>query len=591
MHRIILSLFIASLPLSSYAHDILVDKPPAVIFDSLTHPVVSEAGMVVAQESLAAEVGRDILAKGGNAVDAAVATGFALAVTHPQAGNLGGGGFMIVSLAGDEGWEHGETAGHVIAIDFREMAPAAASRDMFIDLDGNVDNDISWYSHKSAGVPGTVMGMLDALETYGTLDRKTVMAPAIKLASEGFEVSYSQSASFEEYRDTLANDPSSMGYFFKAEEAGYQAGDVLVQKDLAATLTRISEDGRAGFYSGETADLIVAEMTSGGGLINHVDLANYETVTRKPVSGMYKGYQIFSMPPPSSGGIHIVQMLNVLEGYDLKSDGHNSAAYLHKLIEVMRRAYADRSQHLGDPDFYNVPVKELTGPKYAKDLRDGIDLEKASRSSDIAPASDFPDESPATTHYSVMDMWGNAVSVTYTLNFSYGSGYSVNGAGFLLNNEMDDFSSKPGVPNYYGLIGAEANAIAPAKRPLSSMSPTIMRKNGQNVLVTGSIGGSTIITQTLQVILNVAEFDMNVQAAVQAPRMHHQWLPDLVFVEPGISVDTVKILQGMGHIMATNDDGSIKREINGRANSIAFDGTYFYGAADQRDPKGAAKGN
>ncbi len=586
MRRLFLTFSCSVLSCVAHAHDVPAEKPPAVTFDSRISPVVSEAGMVVAQDAIAAEVGRDILAQGGNAVDAAVATGFALAVTHPQAGNLGGGGFMMVSLYDENG------DGDVIAIDFREMAPASATRDMFLGEDGEVDRDVSWYSHQSAGVPGTVMGLLDALETYGTMDRKEVMAPAIRLADNGFPVSYSLSASFLEYKDTLANDPSSMDYFFKPDGELYVVGDVLKQKHLAGTLRRISSKGRVGFYGGKTADLIVAEMADGGGLITHNDLENYETVIREPVSGNYRGYEVYSMPPPSSGGIHIVQMLGVLEGYDLRSDGHNSAAYLHKLIEVMRRAYADRSKHLGDPDFYDVPVKELTGEAYAKKLREDIDLKKASRSSDIAPATHFADEQPATTHYSVMDKWGNAVSVTYTLNFSYGSGHSVDGAGFLLNNEMDDFSSKPGVPNYYGLIGAEANAIEPRKRPLSSMSPTIVRnKDGLNVLVTGSIGGSTIITQTLQVILNVVEFDMNVQAAVQAPRMHHQWLPDLVFVEPGINIDTVRILESMGHSISREDDGAVTRNINGRANSIAWDGLYFYGAADGRDPKGAAKGN
>jgi len=556
-------------------------KPPAVKFDSLSSPQVSENGMVSAQEAIAAGVGQEILRRGGNAVDAAVATGFALAVTHPQAGNLGGGGFMMVSKAD----------GEVIAIDFREMAPAAATRDMFLGTDGEVDTDLSWWSHKSAGVPGTVMGFLDALETYGTMTPRQVIGPSIRLAEQGFPVSYSQSASFAEYKKSLFKDPSTVEYFFKPGGAVVQPGDVLKQKDLAKTLRRIVKDGRDGFYKGKTADLIVAEIQEGGGLITHDDLKNYETIIRKPVSGTYRGHEVYSMPPPSSGGVHIVQMLGVLEGYDLKADGHNSAAYLHKLVEVMRRAYADRSKHLGDPDFYDVPVAALTGQNYADQTRNDIDMEKASRSSDIAPTSVFPDESPSTTHYSVMDRWGNAVAVTYTLNFSYGSGHSVDGAGFLLNNEMDDFSSKPGVPNSYGLIGGTANAIEPLKRPLSSMSPTIVRKNGRNILVTGSIGGSTIITQTLQVVLNVVEFDMNVQAAVQAPRMHHQWLPDLVYVEPGISIDTVRILEGMGHIIACNDDGTVTRNVNGRANSVGWDGLYFYGAADNRDPKGAAKGN
>ena len=556
-------------------------KPPAIKFDSLSHPAISENGMVAAQDAIAAAVGQEILRRGGNAVDAAVATGFALAVTHPQAGNLGGGGFMMVSLAD----------GEVIAIDFREMAPAKASRDMFLGQDGNVDTDVSWYSHKAAGVPGTVMGFLDALDTYGTMRPRQVIGPAIRLAERGFPVSYSLSTSFQEYKETLANDPSSMAYFFRPGGAAYQAGDLLKQKDLARTLRRIVDDGRSGFYEGRTADLIVSEMQEGGGLITHDDLKNYKSIIRKPISGTYRGHEVFSMPPPSSGGVHIVQMLGVLEGYELAKDGHNSAAYMHKLIEVMRRAYADRSKHLGDPDFYEVPVKALTGKNYAAQSRDSIDLDKASRSEDIAPTTTFPEESPATTHYSVMDKWGNAVAVTYTLNFSYGSGYSVDGAGFLLNNEMDDFSSKPGVPNSYGLIGGTANAIEPKKRPLSSMSPTIVRKNGKNLLATGSIGGSTIITQTLQVVLNMVEFDMNVQAAVQAPRLHHQWLPDLVYLEPGISVDTVTILENMGHIIARDEAGAVTRDVNGRANSVAWDGLYFYGAADGRDPKGAAKGH
>ncbi len=587
--RVITALFLTSIWFEgALAKEPIKTKPPAVHFDSIISPDISKNGMVAAQDAIAAVVGRDILRRGGNAVDAAVATGFALAVTHPQAGNIGGGGFMMISLSGRD---------DVIALDFREMAPAAASRDMFLGADGEVDNQLSWYSHKSAGVPGTVMGFLDALEAYGTMNRQQVIGPAIRLAERGFPVSYSLSASLENHRDELAVDESSMDYFFKAGGLNYEAGDELVQKDLARTLRRIMREGRDGFYKGKTADLIVSEVQAGGGLITHEDLGNYHSVTRKAVTGSYRGYEIASMPPPSSGGVHIVQMLNILSGYDLKADGHNSAAYIHKLIEVMRRAYADRSKHLGDPDFYEVPMSGLTAQTYADKLRKAIDLEKASQSIDIAPASSFVDESPSTTHYAVMDKDGNAVSVTYTLNFSYGSGYSVDGAGFLLNNEMDDFSSKPGSPNGYGLIGGEANKIEPRKRPLSSMSPTIVRKDGRNILATGSIGGSTIITQTLQVILNMVEFDMNVKAAVQAPRMHHQWLPDLVYVEPGISRDTVRILQSMGHKFLDADEssngsvgGNVPRGVVGRANSVAWDGTYFYGANDERDPKSGASG-
>ena len=591
--RVLLSLGLATglaLGLSSTvnAKEPVKSHPPAVKFDSRISPDISKNGMVASQDSIASAVGRDILQRGGNAVDAAVATGFALTVTHPQAGNIGGGGFMMISLTGQD---------KVIALDFREIAPAAATRDMFLGTDGEVDTDISWYSHKSAGVPGTVMGFLDALETYGTMTRRQVIGPAIRLAEQGSPISYSQSASFIENKTGLFVDPSTIEYFFKADQTAYRPGEILVQKDLAKTLRRIVKDGRDGFYKGKTADLIVAEMEAGGGLITHQDLENYHSVTREAVTGNFRGYEIASMPPPSSGGVHIIQMLNILSGFDLGADGHNSAAYIHKLIESMRRAYADRSKHLGDPDFFNVPLDGLMASSYANKLRNSIDLDSASRSVDIAPAANFVDESPSTTHYSVMDQYGNAVAVTYTLNFSYGSGYSVDGAGFLLNNEMDDFSSKPGVPNSYGLIGGTANKIEPRKRPLSSMSPTIVKKDGKNVLATGSIGGSTIITQTLQVILNMIEFDMNVKAAVQAPRIHHQWLPDLVYIEPGISPDTVKILQSMGHIFMEDETksgssigGGVPAGVEGRANSVATDGHYFYGANDERDPKSGVSG-
>lgn len=552
-----------------------------VAFDYAHHPVMSRGGIVSAQDKIAAEVGRDILAQGGNAVDAAVATGFALAVTHPQAGNLGGGGFMLVFDA--------ETQ-KTLAIDFREMAPAASTRDMYLNAQGEVDNQRAQYSHLSAGVPGTVMGLLEALENYGTMNRKQVLAPAIKLASSGFEVSFGLEHSLTVHTEELSQDPSSKKYFL-----GLEQGDVWKQKDLARTLKRISRSGADGFYKGQTADLIVAEMEQGGGLITHKDLASYETVTREPVSGEYKDFDIHAMSPPSSGGVHIVQMLNILSGYDLQSEGHNSAAYLHKLIEAMRRAYADRSKYLGDPDFFDVPVADLTNKDYGNRLREDIDLAKASRSSDILPGAELYPEPRNTTHYSVIDKDGNAVSVTYTLNFSYGSGYSVDGAGFLLNNEMDDFSAKPGTPNGYGLIGGEANKIEPRKRPLSSMTPLIVTHDGKAVLVTGSPGGSTIITSVLQVVLNVIEWDMNLAEATHRPRIHHQWLPDTVFVEPGISQDTLNNLTEMGHILARNEKGGFATTVLGRVNSVGEGtdgkgGSIFLGAADPRGPKSAAIG-
>ena len=545
------------------------------------HPIVGENGMVSSQEAIASDVGRDILANGGNAVDAAVATGFALAVTHPQAGNIGGGGFMMIALAGSD---------DVIALDYREMAPSGASRDMFLGEDGEVDNERAQYSHLSAGVPGSVMGMLDALETYGTMSRREVMAPAIKLAERGFDVSYGVSQSIKSSRKGLSKDPSSLAYFFKPDGSAYLNGDVLKQKDLARTLKLISKRGADGFYAGKTADLIVAEMQKGGGLITRDDLKNYKTVTRKAVRGNYRGHDIYSMPPPSSGGVHVIQMLNILEGYDLAAMGHNSADYIHMLTETMRRAYADRSKYLGDPDYFDVPVEALTDGDYAEHLRRTISLTRASKSSDIRPAASLPYESPQTTHYSVMDKHGNAVAATTTLNFSFGGGFTVDGAGFLLNNEMDDFSAKPGSPNGYGLIGGEANKIEPGKRPLSSMTPLIMKKDGKTEFVTGSPGGSTIITVVLQNVLNVIDFDMNAMEAVTAPRVHHQWLPDVVITEPGISDDTLNILEARGFNLPKDDAGAYTHTTLGRANAILYEDGFFYGAADLRSPTSGASG-
>ena len=546
-------------------------------YNAIHYPAIAEKGMVSAQDRIAAEVGRDILARGGNAIDAAVATGFALAVTHPEAGNLGGGGFMMVHLA--------ET-GEVIALDFREMAPAGATRDMYLGTDGEVDNRLAQYSRLSAGVPGTVMGLLDALEAYGTMTRREVMGPSIRLASKGFPMSYALAQGLEESRGQLSVDESSVDYFL-----GRKAGEKFTQPDLAQTLRRILKSGADGFYAGKTAELIVAEMQKGRGVITREDLANYKTVTREAVTGQYKGHKIYAMSPPSSGGVHIVQMLNILSGYDLKADGHNSAAYLHKLIEVMRRAYADRSKYLGDPDFVDVPVLALTAQGYADDLRESISPDLAAKSRDILPGAKLPYESVNTTHYSVIDKDGNAAAVTYTLNFSYGSGYSVDGAGFLLNNEMDDFSSKPGSPNGYGLIGGDANKIEPRKRPLSSMMPMIVKKDGQVILVTGSPGGSTIITSVMQMVLNVIEWDMNLAEAVHKPRIHHQWLPDLVVTEPGISIDTLKRLEAMGHNLPKDENGDYDRTILGRVNSVGQGQGVALGSADPRGPKSAAVGH
>lgn len=550
---------------------------PLVDLHATHHPEIADYGMVSAQEEIAAAVGRDILVRGGNAIDAAVATGFALAVTLPQAGNLGGGGFMLIHIAETD---------QVLAIDFRETAPKLASRDMYLDAAGEVDNDLAQYSRLSAGVPGTVMGLLEALDTYGTMTRSDVMTPAIRLAADGFPISHALAHSLASHYAELSVDDSSISYFL-----GRGAGDILRQPDLADTLRRIRASGTADFYNGRTSELIVAEMQNGRGVMTLEDLASYAVEIRAPIIGTYGDYEIFAMSPPSSGGVHIVQMLNILSGYDLQADGHNSAAYLHKLIESMRRAYADRSQYLGDPDFVEVPVEALTAPAYADRLRASISLDAASQSRDIRPGALVSPESPDTTHYSIIDRDGNAVAVTYTLNFSYGSGYSVDGAGFLLNNEMDDFSAKPGAPNGYGLIGGEANKIAPLKRPLSSMTPLIVTKDSEVVLVTGSPGGSTIITAVMQVALNVMEWRMNLADATARPRIHHQWLPDEVTVEPGISIDTLRLLEGMGHMFEKTETGAYQRTVIGRVNSVGTRAGQAIGAADPRAPDSAAFGH
>lgn len=547
-----------------------------ISYRSIFHPIEAENGMVAAQDRLAAEVGRDILKKGGNVVDAAVATGFALAVTHPQAGNIGGGGFMLIKLAGRE---------DVIAIDFREMAPAAATRDMFLNAAGEVDNQRARFSHLSAGVPGSVMGLTTALEKYGTMPLKDVMAPAIKLADNGFPVTDALVDALSEYSERFTRDPSSAGYFTR-NGAAFKQGDILAQKDLARTLKAIAKSGAKGFYEGAVADLIVAEMTANGGLITHEDLKAYRAVERNAVTGTYRGYEVVSMPPPSSGGVHLIEMLNVLEGYDLAAMGHNSADYLGLLVETMRRAYADRSAYLGDPDFFDVPVTALTSDSYAEKLRKQINPKRASKSADVAPGLGPVGESEQTTHYSVMDREGNAVAVTTTLNFTFGSSYSVNGAGFLLNNEMDDFSSKPGTPNGFGLLGGEANEIGPKKRPLSSMTPTIVIKDGKAVFATGTPGGSTIINIVLQNVLNILDFGMNPMQANASPKIHHQWQPDRITAEPGVSLDTIQIMEGRGFVFSRSEKGALQQRPMGRTNTVMLHDGTLLGAADPREPDG-----
>ena len=550
------------------------EQAPIIRYDARFNPVVAPNGMVAAQERRAAAAGAEMLAAGGNAVDAAVATGFALAVTLPQAGNLGGGGFMLIHLAEEN---------RTIAIDYREMAPAAAHRDLFLDSAGNVDRNLARFSLLSTGIPGTVAGLAHALETYGTMELEDVIQPAIDMAEDGIIMSYPIAQSLSQRGERLKRHPASARYFFKEDGSAYAGGDLWVQEDLAWTLKRIRRKGAADFYRGKVAERIVAEMEAGGGLITMADLAAYRPVEREAVRGRYDGYEIIAMPPPSSGGVHVIQMLNVLEGYDLRRLGHNSAAYLHLLVETMKRAYADRSEYLGDPDFYPVPVAALTDKGYAAEIRGAIDPGQATPSAEIAPAQDLRAEAPNTTHYSVVDAAGNMVSNTYTLNFSYGNGIAVTGAGFLLNNEMDDFSAKPGVPNAFGLVGGEANAIEAGKRPLSSMTPVIVLKDGKPWMATGSPGGSTIINAVLQMLLNVMEFDMNIAAATAAPRLHHQWLPDRVFIEPGISPDTVAALVALGHQFG-------RPRILGATQTVMAGPGVVYGATDPRRAGGGAEG-
>ncbi len=538
------------------------------------HPVFAVNGMVSTQEASATRIGVEVLEDGGNAVDAAVAVGFALAVTLPRAGNLGGGGFMMI---------HDADGGKTHALDYREMAPAAATRDMFLDENGNVDKKKSRFSRHAAGVPGTVAGLVLALDRFGTMSLERVIAPAIRLAEEGIEVSPDLAQSLEAREERLRSNPAAARIFFRPDGTPYREGDRLVQSDLAWSLRQIAAEGAQAFYRGAIAERIVKDMQNNNGPITAEDLADYRPALRAPVEGSYRGFEIRSMPPPSSGGVHLVQILNILEGFPIGFLGHNSADTVHVMAEAMKLAYADRSMHLGDPDFWNVPMAGLTSKRYAEHLRRGILLDRARPSHTIAAGNPLPYESSETTHFSVMDRAGNAVSNTYTINFSYGSGIVAEGTGILLNNEMDDFSAKPGVPNAYGLIGGEANSVAPKKRPLSSMTPTIVLKDGRPFLATGSPGGSRIITTTLQLILNVIDHDMNIAAATAAPRVHHQWLPDELRVESGLSVDTLDLLRARGHEIG-------EKNAMGSTQSVVRIDQGFLGAADPRRPGALAAG-
>ena len=545
-------------------------------------PVAAENGMVVTAQHLATRVGVDVLKDGGNAVDAAVAVGYALAVVYPAAGNIGGGGFMTIQLAD----------GRKTFLDFREKAPLAATANMYLDKDGNVVKGASTYGHLAVGVPGTVSGMEYALHKYGTMKRQAVIAPAIKYARDGFVLDQGDIDMFLTSTEDFKKDPASAAIFLN-HGAPFQVGQKIVQKDLAQTLKAISDKGEDGFYKGPVGAAIVASSQAGKGIITQADLDQYKTRELKPVECNYRGYGIVSAPPPSSGGVVICEILNVLEGYPLKELGFRSAQSVHYQIEAMRHAYVDRNSYLGDPDFIKNPLDHLLDKNYAAQIRAVIAPDKAGVSMDIKPGV-APHEGSNTTHYSIVDKWGNAVSVTYTLNDWFGAKVTAAKTGVLLNDEMDDFTSKIGVPNLYGLVQGQANAIAPGKRPLSSMSPTIVTKDGKTVMVVGTPGGSRIITAVLHTLINVIDYGMNAQEAVDAPRFHQQWLPETTNVDNfALSPDTRKILEGWGQKFSGPQPANHLAVILVGAPSL--DGkpvgkNRFYGANDPRRNSGLALG-
>ncbi len=537
------------------------------------HPVAARHAMVASEQEMASAIGLEILKSGGNAVDAAVAMGFALAVALPNAGNLGGGGFMVV---------HEAKTGRDIALDFREMAPSGASRTMYLDAGGKVIDGKSLYTHYAVGVPGTVAGLAHALQQWGTLPLAKVVAPAAELAEHGYPVSETLAKVFAQERKTLAPWPASQAIFWK-NGAPLRQGERLVQKDLAASLRLIGAQGAKAFYEGPIAQKIAVEMAPHAGAITLADLKNYRVVEREPVRGSYRGHEIVTMPPPSSGGAHLVQILNIMERWPMKDWGAGSANSIHHMAEAMKLAYADRAEYLGDPDFVKVPLKGLVSKRYADRLAATISPDRARPASEIKPGRPQPYESDQTTHYSVVDAAGNAVAVTYTLNTNFGSGIVAKGTGILLNNEMDDFAAKPGVANAYGLVGGDANAVAPGKRPLSSMTPTIVLRDGKPVIVTGSPGGPRIITTVLETIVNMVDFGMNPLEAAAAPRFHHQWTPDELRVEKGLSRDTLDLLEAKGHPIAV-------KPAMGRTQTIQVRDGMLYGASDPRNPDGRTLG-
>ena len=553
------------------------DSQPLFEYSAINHPVVGRRGMVASHNQLSSEIAAEILAKGGNAIDAGAALGFALAVTLPRAGNIGGGGFMLVHVA---------ALNRTIAIDFRETAPAAASQDMFFDANGNVVLDQTYrFSHKSSAVPGSVAGLAHIVENYGSMTLAEVLEPAIKLARDGIEVTYDLAADLARSQ-RLKNNPASLRKFYKPDGSNYEVGELWKQPDLAWTLSEIAEHGVEAFYSGSVAKKIVADMEAHNGLITMQDLADYQIVEREPVRGSFRGYEIAAMPAPSSGGTHVIQMLNILENFPLAKMGPESADSLHIMAEAMKFSYADRSKYLGDPDFVELPTEILTSKEYASDIAAQISMERALTSDEIAPGKLSIYESDETTHYSVVDDEGNMVGNTYTLMFSFGSGVVIEGTGILMNNNMGNFTLRSDIPDAFGLMGSEDNLIRPNRRPVSSMSPVLVSRNGQPIMMTGSPGGSKIISANMQMVLNVVEFGMNIADAAVAPRIHHQWKPDVLEIESGISPDTVSRLIDRGQ----NINFSQRSAGMGSLQTVMWSDGVFYGYSDPRRPGAGAVG-
>lgn len=550
---------------------------PLFEYSAINHPVLGKSGMVASHNKLSSEIAASILANGGNAIDAGAALGFALAVTLPRAGNIGGGGFMLVHLA---------KLDKTIGIDFRETAPADARQEMFFDANGSVEFDETYrFSHKSSAVPGSVAGLAHIVEEYGTMTLAEVLEPAIRLARDGIEVTYDLAADLARSQ-RLKNNPASLRKFYKPDGSNYEVGELFKQPDLAWTLSEIAEHGVDAFYLGSVAEKIVADMEAHNGLITMDDLANYKVIERQPVRGTYRGYTIEAMPAPSSGGTHVIQMLNILENFPLAKMGPESSDALHVMAEAMKFSYADRSKYLGDPDFVKVPTETLISKEYARDIASRISMNQALSSEEIKPGNLAIYESDETTHYSVADDEGNMVGNTYTLMFSFGSGVVIEGTGILMNNNMGNFTLRSDIPDAFGLMGSENNLISPNRRPVSSMSPVLVSQNNEPILMTGSPGGSKIISANMQMVLNVIEFGMNIADATVAPRIHHQWKPDALEIESGISPDTVSRLIDRGH----NINFSQRSAGMGSLQTVMRKDGFFYGYSDPRRPGAAAIG-